>query len=142
MLFFSAKCPNCNQRGHKVENDTMIHHVKDISKMGDGGYSYCSNPQCNVVYFRDKETFTTDMINKEIGFKQSSSDHGAVCFCYNYTKSVLYDDSLIDKINIRIDNYGSRCDLRNPSGKCCTKEIKKMQKEKKEEELHDIFKEK
>ena len=142
MLFFSAKCPACNQKGQKVENDTMIHHVKDISKMGDGGYSYCSNPQCNVVYFRDKELFTTDMINKEIGFKNSSSDQGAVCFCYNYTKSVLYDDALVDKINIRIDNYGSRCDLRSPSGKCCIKEIKKMQKEKKEEELHDIFKEK
>jgi len=140
MFFFSDKCPNCNQKGQKVENDTIIHHVKDISKMGDGGYSYCSNPHCDVVYFRDKEIFTTAMINKEIGFKDTSSDFGAVCFCYNYSKLELYNDSLIDKINIRIDTYGSRCDLRNPSGKCCIKQIKQMQKEKKEEELHDIFK--
>ena len=142
MFFFSEKCPQCRQKGHKVENDTMIHHVKDISKMGDGGYSYCSNPQCDVVYFRNEETFTTRMINKEIGFKYSASEQATVCFCYNYPKSELYDDTLIDKINIRIDNYGNRCDIRNPNGKCCIKEIKKMQKEKKEEELHDIFKEK
>lgn len=142
MFFFSEKCPSCRQKGSKVENDTMIHHVKDISKMGDGGYSYCSNPQCEVVYFRNEEIFTTRMINKEIGFKYSASEMAAVCFCYNYPKSELYDDTLIDKINIRIDNYGNRCDIRSPDGKCCIKEIKKMQKEKKEEELHDIFKEK
>lgn len=142
MFFFAGKCPHCQQKGQKVDNDTMIHHVRDISKMGDGGYSYCANPQCDVVYFRNKEIFTTSMINKEIGFKQSASDSAAVCFCYSYPKSELYDDSLVDKINIRIDNYGSRCDLRNPGGKCCIRQIREMQKEKKEEELHDIFKEK
>ena len=139
MIFFSDKCPACGKKGRKVNNETMIHHVKDISKMGDGGYSFCGNRQCNTVYFRGEETFTTHMVNKEIGLKDASSPQGAVCYCYNYPKSELYDDSLIDKINIRIDNYGSRCDLRNPNGRCCIKEIKKAQQEKKEEELHDIF---
>lgn len=142
MLFFSDKCPSCGHKGTKVENDTLIHHVKDISKIMDGSYSFCRTPQCNVVYFCDKETFTTSMVNKEIGIKDDASDQGTVCFCYNYLKSELYNESLVDKINIRIDNYGSRCDLRNPTGKCCLKDIKRMQKEKKEEELHDIFKEK
>jgi len=142
MIFFSDKCPSCGHKGTKVENDTLIHHVKDISKIADENYSFCHNPQCNIVYFCDKNTFTTSMINKEIGFKDDASNQAAVCFCYNYLKSELYDKSLIDKINIRIDNYGSRCDLRNPTGKCCLKDIKRLQKEKKEEELHDIFKEK
>ena len=142
MFFFSEKCPNCGHKGTKVENDTMIHHVKDISKIVDGTYSFCHTPQCDIVYFCNKDTFTTSMVNKEIGFKDAASEQGAVCFCYNYLKSELYDESLIDKINIRIDNYGSRCDLRNPTGKCCLKDIKRLQKEKKEEELHDIFKEK
>jgi len=142
MIFFSNKCPVCGDRGHKVENDTMIHHVKDISKMGDGGYYFCPNRECDIVYFRDKETFSVHMINKEIGIKESSSMQAAVCYCYNYQKSELYDEALIEKINIRIDNYGSRCDLRNPNGRCCVKEIKYAQKEKKEEELHDIFMEK
>ncbi len=142
MFFFSDKCPLCGTKGHRVESDKMIHHVKDISKMGDGNYSFCPCPECDVVYFLDEETFTTKMINKEIGLKDSSSQKGAICYCYNYPKSELFDDSIVDKINIRIENYGSRCDLRNPSGRCCLKDIKKMQKQKKEEELHDIFKEK
>jgi hypothetical protein len=139
MFFFANKCPHCKQKGHKVENDTMIPHVKDISRMGDGGYSYCQNSNCDVVYFRGEEVFTTTMVNKEIGFKHSASDSAAVCFCYNYPKSELYNDALIDKINIRIENYGNRCDIRSPSGRCCIKAIEAMQKEKKEEELHDIF---
>jgi hypothetical protein len=117
----------------------MIHHVKDISQMGDVSYSYCPNPKCNVVYFHNKEVLTTNMINKEIGIKDQSSDRGIICYCYNYLKSELYEKSLIDKINIRIGYYGNRCDLRNPSGRCCLVDIKKVQDEKEEEELYDIF---
>lgn len=142
MFFFSDKCPQCSHKGHRVENDKMILHVKDISKLGDGNYSFCYNPMCSVVYFLGDQVFTTKMVNKEIGLKDDSSQKGAICYCYNYPKAELYDEALIDKVNIRIENYGSRCDLRNPSGKCCIKEIKSLQKKKKEEELHDIFKEK
>ena len=139
MHFFQDKCPKCGTKGIRVEGDTMIHHVKDISKINDVFYSYCQNPKCDVVYFHNNELFTTDMINKEIGAKDHSSDQAIVCYCYNYPKSELYEISLIDKINIRIEYYGNRCDLRNPSGRCCLFDIKKAQKEKKEEELYDLF---
>ena len=139
MLFFSEKCPECGKKGHSVKNETMIHHVKDISKISDGKYSFCNNPECDVVYFKGDNTFTVDMVNKEIGLKDSSSDQGTICYCYGYPKSELFEKNLTDKINIRIDNYGSRCDLRNPNGKCCIDDIKRAQKEKNEDELHDIF---
>ncbi len=132
-IFFSSYCPICGNKGFKVKNDTMIHHVKDISKMGDRGYSFCPNSECNVVYFHGKETFTSSMINKEIGFKDVSSPNGTICYCYNYPRSELYNESVIDKIKIRVENYGSRCDIRNPSGRCCLKDIKRMQKDQKEE---------
>lgn len=142
MLFFTNKCPVCGCKGIKVSNESMIHHVKDISKISGGSYSFCSTPSCTVVYFSDEDTFTTSMINKEIGLKDDSSEQGIICYCYHYLKSELYETSIIDKISIRIDNFGCRCDLRNPSGKCCLKDIKKMQKEKREAEQHDLFKEK
>ncbi len=140
MFFFSYRCPICGNKGNKVKNDTMIHHVKDISKMGDRGYFFCSNSECDVVYFQDKETFTINMVNKEIGLKNTSSSQSSICYCYNYPRSELYDESIIDKINIRIENYGSRCDIRNPSGRCCLKDIKHTQKECKEEDRHNVFK--
>ena len=73
------------------------------------------------------------MINKEIGFKDSSSHKALICYCYNYTKSSLDNIGLTDKIQIRINNYGSRCDTRHPSGKCCIPEIKSTIKKKKRE---------
>ena len=120
----------------------MIHHVKDISKIDNVTYSFCSTPECDVVYFHNKQVFTVNMVNKEIGLKISSSDQAVICYCYGYPKSELDDKGLMDKINIRIDNYGSRCDLRHPAGRCCTKDIKKILKERKEEQLDDLFKEK
>jgi hypothetical protein len=120
----------------------MIHHVKDISKISGRTYSFCSTPECDVVYFHGEKTFTGNMINKEIGLKSSSSDQAAICYCYGYPKSELGDKSLMNKINIRIDNYGSRCDLRHPAGRCCLKDIKKILQDHKEEQLIDLFKKK
>ncbi|MEA3419138.1 MAG: hypothetical protein U9Q90_07025 [Campylobacterota bacterium] len=142
MFFLGDKCPSCQQRGQKVTGDSMIHHVKDISKIDNVTYSFCSTPECDVVYYYSKQTFTTNMVNKEIGLKSSSSDQGTICYCYGYPKSELEDKSLMDKISIRIDNYGNRCDLRHPAGRCCLKDIKKILKDRKEENLNDLFKKK
>jgi hypothetical protein len=129
MIFFAEKCPLCKKRGTAVEQHTVIHHVKDISKIGSSIYYYCNSSDCDMVYYNKNEQFTTNMINKEIGFKDGSSETATICFCFNYLKSELYKPSIIEKIDIRVGSYGSRCDIRSPSGKCCIKDIKKMQKE-------------
>ncbi len=126
MLFFADKCPSCNLAGHKVSSDTMIHHVKDISRISDAAYYFCSTPECDIVYYSQDDLFTTSMVNKEIGIKSSSSDQALLCYCYNYPKAELVSNSLLDKIKIRIDNFGNRCDLRHPAGRCCMNDIKKI----------------
>jgi len=130
MFFFISKCPLCRQKGQKVNANAMLHHVKDISKISDSNYFYCKTPSCDIVYYNDKETFTSAMINKEIGCKDSSSQNALICYCYNYTKSSLDTIGLVDKIQIRIDSYGSRCDTRHPSGQCCLPYIKNTIKER------------
>jgi len=144
MFFFVSKCPLCRQKGKKVSSDTVLHHVKDISRISDKGYYYCSTPSCDIIYFNDKETFTSSILNKEVGAKDYSSQGALVCYCYNYTKLSLDTVGLIDKIQIRIDNYGSRCDIRNPSGQCCIPQIeeaiiqKAVPKHKKRERIKII----
>lgn len=129
MFSLFAKCPSCKKVGSKVGNNTILQHVKDISKIGKGSYYYCHTCSCAVVYYSKQEIFDTNMINKEIGFKDKSSQNSTICFCYNYLKYEMLEPALESKINIRINNYGSRCDLRSLSGKCCLKDIKKIQKE-------------
>ncbi len=141
-MLFRPKCPHCKKSGKRVEHDTMLHHIKDISTLSKNRYYYCASFECDIVYFNKHDApYTTAMLNKEIGFKEGSSDQAAVCFCYHYMKSELYNPSIIEKINIRINNYGSRCDIRNPSGKCCLKDIKKVQKEDKVLEEFSVYKE-
>lgn len=130
MFFFTSKCPLCKQKGQKVNSETMLHHVKDISKISDSSYFYCSTSSCDIVYFNDGEIFNTSMLNKEVGLKDSSSQQALVCYCYNYSKSSLDTNGLSEKIQIRMDNYGSRCDSRHPSGDCCLPQIKQIIYEK------------
>jgi len=104
----------------------MLHHVKDISKISDATYYYCNSPSCDIVYFNNNEVFNTSMLNKEVGLKDSSSQQALVCYCYNYTKSSLDSVGLAQKIEIRMNNYGSRCDTRHPAGECCLPEIKQI----------------
>ena len=125
MFFFKLKCPLCKQKGKKITTDAMLHHVKDISKISDLGYFYCETSSCDVVYYNDKETFITSMLNKEIGFKEHASQQALICYCYNYPKLSLDTVGLVDKIQIRINSYGNRCDTRHPSGQCCLPQIKK-----------------
>ncbi len=130
MFFFTSKCPLCKQKGQKVNSETMLHHVKDISKISDATYFYCSTPSCDIVYFNNTEIFNTSMINKEVGLKDSSSQQALVCYCYNYAKSSLDTIGLSEKIEIRMNNYGSRCDTRHPAGECCLPQIKQIVQEK------------
>ena len=130
MFFSTSKCPLCKQKGQKVNSETMLHHVKDISKISDANYFYCDTPSCDIVYFNSSEVFNTSMLNKEVGLKDISSQQALVCYCYNYSKSALDTNGLVQKIQIRMDNYGSRCDTRHPSGECCLPQIKQIIKEK------------
>jgi len=104
----------------------MLHHVKDISKISDATYYYCNSPSCDIVYFNNSEVFNTSMLNKEVGLKDSSSQQALVCYCYNYAKSSLDSVGLAQKIEIRMNNYGSRCDTRHPAGECCLPAIKEI----------------
>lgn len=129
-MIFKAQgqCPRCAQKGKNVALKKMKHHVDDISFLRDEfDYYICKNESCDIVYFSIVSEFSTQQLNKEVGYKKSASDSANICYCYNIKKSDLNEHTL-GFIETKMEEYPSSCGIRNPYGVCCTGAIKKMQK--------------
>jgi excinuclease UvrABC ATPase subunit len=118
-------CPKCKGKGTKINLKSMQNHVDDISYIKDFQYHVCMNKSCEVAYFNVQNEFLYTQLNKELGFKEYSSNNAHICYCYGIQKAQLNEHTL-GYIDTKMEEYPSACSIRNPSGKCCKKYIKKM----------------
>jgi hypothetical protein len=121
-----ANCPNCQSKGKKISSKKMLNHIKDISAI-DIIFQYyiCKNEDCDIVYFNINNKFLTTQLNKEVGYKNSSSKKADICYCYDIKKDELNKNTL-NKIEAKMQKFSCYCQIRNPYGKCCMSEIKKL----------------
>lgn len=129
-----ANCPDCQTKGKKISSKKILNHVKDISAI-DIIFQYylCKNPDCNIVYFNINNKFLTTQLNKEVGYKNSSSTKANICYCYDIKKDEL-DENTLNKIETKMQKFSCYCQIRNPYAKCCMSEIKKLMGESLEKE--------
>lgn len=124
-----GQCPKCHTKGKVIALKKMINHVDDLSFIKDRfDYFVCKKSSCENVYFNISNEFTVDQLNKEVGYKQSSSEDANICYCYNIKKSEL-NEFIFELIEEKMEFFPSSCGIRNPYGKCCLVEIKKVLKE-------------
>jgi len=131
-MVFKAEgiCPKCKSKGKQVSKDSMLHHVDDISYIKEQfDYYICKNALCEVVYFNILNEYLYTHLNKEVGYKSFSTSNANICYCYNIKKQDL-NEHTIGIIETKMDEYPCACEVRNPYGSCCRKEIKKLMKEK------------
>ncbi len=131
MIFkVDGQCPKCAKRGKKISLKKMKSHVDDISYIKEHfNYYVCKNSHCEVVYFNIMNEFLTHQLNKEVGYKKSSSSDATICYCYNIKKSQL-NSNTIGYIKTKMEEYPCDCEKRNPYNSCCLNEIKKLLKAK------------
>jgi hypothetical protein len=90
----------------------------------------CRGPACSVVYFGSEGTIiTTDQVHVTPGFKAGGS--GLVCYCFEHTEADLVEEvrlsgtsSTLASVEIQVRVGNCACEVRNPSGKCCLKDLK------------------
>jgi hypothetical protein len=116
------KCPVCGNDSIEVSKKTMESLlIEDIkNKISDNQYYFCAKPHCDVVYFNDKERFYKKNLKINIDDK--------VCFCFNISKDEIEKigkEKVLEKIQNNMKEKGCNCEVNNPSGKCCTIQIKK-----------------
>ena len=140
MLSFHTKdiCPVCKNKAKEVSAITVKSLVKDeylkeLSSVKD--FFYCQTSDCEVIYFKLNEIIKQEHLIKEVGLKEWANPK-TVCYCFNWTKEKISDEvnklgktNAIGDISEKMNSIGCDCEHKNPSGKCCLKDVKKIIKE-------------
>ena len=140
MLSFHTKdiCPVCKNKAKEVSAITVKFLVKDeylkeLSSVKD--FFYCQTSDCEVIYFKLNEIIKQEHLIKEVGLKEWANPK-TVCYCFNWTKEKISDEvnklgktNAIGDISEKMNSIGCDCEHKNPSGKCCLRDVKKIIKE-------------
>jgi hypothetical protein len=137
-FFTQDTCPNCNQKAKDVSVVTLSHmiqeeHQKKLDSLT--GYYFCKTSNCEVVYFKGNETVKQDQLKTEVGLKDWANP-STVCYCFNWTKEKMKKEVIetgktnaLEDIKSKMNTDKCVCEINNPSGKCCLKDVKKAIKE-------------
>ena len=140
MLSFHTKdiCPVCKNKAKEVSAITVkslvkSEYLKELSSVKD--FFYCQTSDCEVIYFKLNEIIKQEHLIKEVGLKEWANPK-TVCYCFNWTKEKISDEvnklgktNAIGDISEKMNSIGCDCEHKNPSGKCCLKDVKKIIKE-------------
>lgn len=133
-------CPACKEEGIAVKSLTLTHMVKKerlkLLPVTEGFY-FCRNPECGVVYFNREigVLIHKEEVRVRVGIKEKD-DPVPLCYCFGWTRKKIYDEirrkgysTAIKDISEKAKKAGCRCEVKNPSGRCCIEEVKKAVKE-------------
>ena len=134
---FSKKplCPLCKQEAKGVLAKTLNALLKTQAKekldsLED--FYICKTSACKAIYFKNSKVLTQADVNVSVGFKDDAKVKN-YCYCFGWTQERLKDDikehgksTAIDDIKAKMDSIGCSCEVKNPSGKCCMSDVKKV----------------
>ncbi len=115
----------CGTDGWKVERITVGSHVNPEywHLLGDDFY-FCPNPECDVVYFNGRVTFTVKEVKTKVFFKEKGSPR-PLCYCKQVTEEDVVEAikrgarSVKEVEEMTGIGNGGHCLVTNPSGRCC-----------------------
>lgn len=131
-------CPECKAEGSPVGVKTLMHLVKEEKRgvIGGGNYYFCASPDCPVVYYNaeDSVTFHKEDLIVKVGLKESKPPI-LVCYCSNITEENIREEirktgrsTASQKIRSEIKARSCACEINNPSGRCCLRDVEKTEK--------------
>jgi len=133
-------CPKCGNKGAKVGVITPKSLLKEsaLERFDEKRvYRFCTTPSCDVVYFSDSSdlVFTKDEVKVKVTIKDESLVVN-VCYCFGYTRQSILDEieasgssKAVEDISAKMKDPGCSCDILNPQGGCCLKNVKAWIKE-------------
>ena len=120
------RCPANGKEYASVSIKTILHHLarpwqKDL---GSKGYYFCSDQDCDVVYFGNDDTvISRTELRTRVGLKETTPDR-VICYCFGVSDSVAKDNrGVIDFIKDKTRQALCSCETSNPSGRCCLKDF-------------------
>lgn len=138
-----SKCSHCAGASRYVTKKTMLLMLKPelFEQISDGQYYYCSNFDCDIVYFPETQGtyFYTNDLRVRVGTKEKQ-DPKPLCYCFGFDESDFREEIKASGKTINLGRIAEllkagmcACEARNPSGACClgdiTKTVKRLQSE-------------
>ncbi len=123
------KCPVSGKECAAVGVKTLLHHLKRPwhQNLKEQEYYYCSDPNCDVIYFGQNTTICTQQaLRTTVGLKLAGGDR-VLCYCFDIKASDYEKDRTLKAFVLEQTKSGScACDIQNPSGKCCLKDFQPL----------------
>lgn len=131
-------CGSCRGASRPVTRKTVLLMLRPelLESVGEGGYRFCSAPECRVVYFTEGggQSFTTGDLRVRVGLKERG-DPIPLCYCFGFDESNAREEiartgrsTIPQRIAALIKEGMCACPARNPSGACCLGEVNKAVK--------------
>ena len=124
-----AVCPVNGRPYKQIGIMTLLHQLrKPWNKDLKGDYYYCSDPDCDVVYFNQQgETFKrTDLRSSQNELIAEKSSF--ICYCFDVSEDDVCSAESRQQIKDYIIEQTAKnlcaCSIRHPSGRCCLKDFK------------------
>ncbi len=132
-------CQFCGQRGIPVGERTLKSLLRDdiLSEIKGGlnGFFFCRTSDCDVVYFRGRETFGKDALRVRVGIKEKFPPR-PLCYCFGWTRERIERDfeekgysDVIREVSQLVKEGKCECEVKNPSGRCCLGDLKRVVRE-------------
>ncbi len=135
----TAMCKECNCKGKPVSEITIESLVKEpvleaIESLD--GFFYCETPNCGVVYFNNQQQvyLHKEDVKARVGIKETESSI-PVCYCFGWTQERIFEQikqlgytTAVKEISAKVKSGECKCEIKNPSGRCCLGDINKVVK--------------
>jgi len=97
-----------------------------LTKLPDTSFGFCEAASCPVVYVGANGTLIEKaQVHTRVGVKETE-DPIPVCYCFEFTAAQIAEDArdhrhstIRDYIQEQVRAGRCRCEMTNPSGRCC-----------------------
>lgn len=132
-------CPVNGARSKRVDVLTVKSLVRQLPLgMSNDQYYFCEARDCDVVYFpfdAQAPVFRREDLLVRVGAKEKA-DPIPVCYCFGFTRKDIQDEivntghsTVADRITAEVKAGNCACEVKNPSGKCCLGNVRKVAQE-------------
>jgi len=120
------RCPVNGKEYGAVGYKTILHHLSDPwnTDFIEQDYYFCSDPDCNVVYFgQDDSLITKSQLRTKVGAKEKTPER-IVCYCFGVSYAEAENNGIVvDFVKDKTKQSLCSCETSNPSGRCCLKDL-------------------
>ncbi|ENQ3077081.1 (2Fe-2S)-binding protein [Bacillus cereus] len=122
-------CPLSKTKGKQVKLITLesLLNANALAQLeSDKTYYFCSEQECNVVYFNEEQQVFIKNDLKVPVFQKDLKEDVLACYCFNWTRARIREEikqtgksEAVHEISMHIKANRCGCEVNNPQGSCC-----------------------